>query len=499
MKSSAPRVRFLLLLLFALGFVAGCGDEPDEHSDETISFDADSITLAVPEGFGFENTWKSTLDEWAAMTGVETDVVAYSAGADLDASIPAKADLILFPIAGAAQLQAAGRLAPIPETLESENHLDWVDLFRGLREQVGKVGGRPFVVPVCSPALVCYYRKDLLEAAGLEPPETWDDYQKLLESRGSWASGLSVVEPWCEEFRATLFLARALPWCKHPGSLSVFFDLAEGEPLIDGPGFVRALELSKQAVNAAGHAGTLNLTPAECRRALLEGKAAIGLTFETGPGNPPFPFAPAPASNSESQPVSVRADKIELGFCPLPGTRQVYNRTIAEWQPTRDVDANRATLTAFAGLACGVSPQTPSEHQRAAWDLLAELAVQGVAGNFPGPAKSLCRESQLGVAATWTADDLSAAERGRYVGALAQSLRNENLVSELPILGRDKFRDDLTAGLTRFLTTDASAQDVLGEVAAQWNKRLDQIGRQDVLNSYRISLGRPANASHAKR
>ena len=493
MKIPTLRVRSVLLLLFALGLVAGCGEESDDPPDETDSFAAESVTLAVPEGFGFENSWKSTLDEWSAMTGVETDVVAYSTGTDLAASIPSKADLILFPIARAAQLQAAGRLAPVPKTLESEENLDWVDLFRGLREQVGKVGGRPFVVPVCSPALVCCYRRDLLEAAGLEPPETWDDYQKLLESRDSWASGLTAVEPWCEEFRATLFLARALPWCKHPGSLSVFFDLAEGDPLIDGPGVVHALELSKQAVNAAGHPGILNLTPAECRSALLEGKAAIGLTFETGPGNPPFPFAPTPASDSEERTPSVRADNIELGFCPLPGTRQVYNRTIAEWQPTREVDPNHATLTAFAGLACGVSPQTPPEHQRAAWNLLAELAVQGVAGNFPGPAKSLCRESQLVAAATWTADDLSAAERGRYVGALAQSLRNENLATELPILGRDGFRDDLTAGLTRFLATDASAQEALTQVAAQWNTRLDQIGRQKVLNSYRISLGRPPN------
>lgn len=491
--------------VLALALISvGCFDSqpaPDEQKIEP-PFAGLEIHVAVPQELGLTNAWNILLDEWSAQTGAACRIIEYGATpsaeslqavASGDAGAGSSADLLIMPITSLATLNHAGLLQPIPEEQRAQSGLHWLDLFQGLRDNVASPNRTPTVIPIASPTLVCYYRKDLLDAAGLAPPETWDDYRNLLATLDEWAPGLTAVEPWGEEYRATMFLARALPLAKHPGHFSLFFDIDRGEPLIDNPAFVRALE-EAQADWSQMPPEIVGFTPADCRRELTAGRAALAVAFETGPGNPPLPFGPgSPAVEKPgdvAEPESaVRSTAMRIGFCQLPGVPRVYNRSTDAWEPPSAGGLNQPTLTAFGGLCAGVSSNASEAEAQAAWNLLATLAIDYLPTAFPDGLKTLCRESQISLATAWLGEDLAADERYQYTLTVARSLREPGVVAELPVVGREQFRAALTAGLGDVLAGTATPDAALTATASAWRELADEIGRDMVRDSYRQSLG----------
>ena len=495
----------------------GCPDSSDQD-DQTATdrpFVGLEIEAAAPGGLGFPSSWELVLDEWHAQTGAVATLHEYdpanmaagigfrsASGGDLaDSAQPGRdtADMLVFPLTAVPELDAAGVLAAVPDDVSGADGLDYLDIFQGLREQVGSIGREPRIVPISCPVLVCYYRRDLLDAAGLKPPETWDDYQALLEGLDDWAGGLTAVEPWGEAYRATLFLARAVAYAKHPGNYSLYFDISSQEPLIDREGFVRALQKAQAAVSrmpteVAGY------TPADCRREIISGRAALAITFETGPDNPEPLFAPSAASagrqppRESTQTADVRPESSRIGFSRLPGAREVYNTSRNLWESLDTV--NHVTLTGFAGLAVGVSATSQPKQAEAAWNLAVTLAVERATSAFPNAAQSPCRQSQRGTALKWVGPNLSESEAQGYVGVVASSLRDTRLVVELPVVGRALYRQHLSDGIGQALAGELKAQDALREVAKQWRavtaRIIQETGDEHaVRDSYRRSLNLP--------
>lgn len=508
----------LLLLIFAVG----CWNGSETEDATAPPFADQTLNVAMPAALGFRDRWDIILDEWSAQTGARPHLLEYDvrenrraliellkpsqsgtqAVPENPAAAPGRAGesgdppaLSVFPIARIPELAAENVLASIPDDQRAADRLNWIDVFRGLREHVASVEGQPTVVPLSCPVLVCYYRRDLLEQAGLAPPDTWDDYQQLLDTLDRWAPGMTAVEPWGDDYRATMFLARAVSYAKHPGNYSFFFDISSGEPLIDRPGFVRALEAARSALAQMPEA-VKEYTPADCRRDFFLGRAALAVTFETGPGNPPLPFGPSERSNPP-RPVTVtgRGDvtrpSLVAGFCRLPGQREVYNHSTESWESPPGASVNRVTLTGFTGLCAGVSRTSSPLQQQAAWNLLTTLAVENLTIVFPAATKGPCRRSQVTRPSAWVGEELSAGEGAEYLHAVAESLGDSQLVAELPVVGRDRFRTALTAGVSTVLSGSAQPQQALAEVAHRWQQITEEVGLEAVLDSYRRSLGLP--------
>ena len=72
-------------------------------------------------------------------------------------------------------------VSPLPEKLLHGATGQWEDIFELLRLREAAWGGQVFAVPMGSPTFVCYYRADLLEKLGRQPPRTWDEYQELAQ------------------------------------------------------------------------------------------------------------------------------------------------------------------------------------------------------------------------------------------------------------------------------------------------------------------------------
>jgi len=91
-------------------------------------------------------------------------------------------DLYSLDVIWTAEFAKAGWVAPLPE-----GYIETADFLDGPIESA-TYDGRLYAIPWFTDAGVLYYRKDLLEAAGLDVPRTWDEFRAacraIAEPRG---------------------------------------------------------------------------------------------------------------------------------------------------------------------------------------------------------------------------------------------------------------------------------------------------------------------------
>jgi multiple sugar transport system substrate-binding protein len=470
--------------------LAGCSSQK-EAQEEARPFQDVTIRVSVPRGWQFPNSWDVHLEEWSVRTGAKVELTEQDTS-DLTRPLLPPTEpphLILFPWSRRGELLAARQLQPFPPSALEESQLNWSDYLQGLREKQASTEGGGFLIPISSPILTCYYRADLLEKAGLKPPESWQDYQKLLDQLGDWAPGLTAAEPWSPEFRATMFLARAVSVVKSPGQLTVFFDVDDGKPYIAAPGFVKSLEQVQAAV-AKMPPEVLTYDPITCRNLVVAGKAALAIGLENGPLHLPLALNAA-SPRQEANPAELtRAEKISIGISRLPGAEQVYNSTFETWESYAPT-ASHVSYTGFAGLCAGIPRLGTADkpvQTEAALNLLASL-LHEADSTFPAGSRSLVRESDVTNAGAWGGTELTAEEAGSYMASVARGLRDRQQVSELPVVGHAQFRDALTKGLTATLENNVPPSESLKQVSAAWQEIMQKVGRDEVLKSYRRALG----------
>ncbi len=442
------------------------------------------MQVAVPSGIGLSEAWQLPVTEWQDASGAEGAVAETDLSTDGALErLSGETVLLVAPWSLVPELIRADWLAAIPAGEHGLDVIAWHDVFDGLRNGPAAPGGKPALLPLSCPTLVCCYRADLLESAGLAAPSTWTEYQQLLDALGEWAPGMSAVEPWSEEFRATMFLARAAPMALAPQNFSMLLDVGTGQPLIGGPPFVRALT-AVRAAQARMDDGVLTSDPLDCLRDVLEGRAALAITC-VPPG-----AASATALDEPSPARAVdRASSVRLGFCPLPGADEFYDRERDAWVVPRDGQPNRVTVTGFGGLVVGVAKARSSPERQAAWSLWAAIEAQSRDGVLnDAQVRGLCRRTQAlpGSAALAV---LRADERVGCGRAIARSLDGTRVIAEFPLPGGARFRDALTRGLTRAVESHATPEEALQETARQWESLIEEIGRSAVLDTYRQSLG----------
>jgi multiple sugar transport system substrate-binding protein len=119
----------------------------------------------------------------AAYPGVAVDLVEGPNSTDLREDLYTAAllagddsfDLVWMDVTWTPKFAAAGWLLPLDDVLPPEVAADLLpeDL------AAGRLNGRLYRVPVRTDVGLLYYRRDLLEAAHLEPPETFDDLLRI--------------------------------------------------------------------------------------------------------------------------------------------------------------------------------------------------------------------------------------------------------------------------------------------------------------------------------
>lgn len=382
-----------------------------------------TVQVVAPADLALRDHWEPLLQEWRAQTGGTVTWSEYEREqppweTDVTGGKPNGGRLILVAMGDLADAEAAGMLTPFPAAVAEK--VDNKDIFPGLKDAALSRQKKLIAAPVSAPVLLCYYRKDLLEAAGLTPPNTWDDYEELLEKLPQWAPRLTTLEPCGPEFRAALFLARSAAFAKHPQNYSVWFDIQTGEPLFDSPAFERSLDTARKAWSKMP-AEIWQDSPSKCRQALLAGKAALVLAWEPSTEYPRTTSTGGEIASETSEPLAI-------GVVPLPRTRDVYQSAAKRWENIGAETPYQPGFVGFTGLVMGVS----ADSERAgAWNLLQTLAAhQGQA--FAERPRSVCRESEA-VAAPPDSGELSAETASQIGDATAETLRRKEVVFDLAI------------------------------------------------------------------
>ncbi len=485
MTSLSSTARHWKLAAISLVLLCGCPGSPPETKTVARPFRGQEVELVVPASYQLPALWDVALNEWMDQSGATVRWSEYS-GSDensleqkLSAPVTSGGRVILFPLRQLGELDR--HLTPIESA--TTTGLDLKDIFKGLHDRVVSRNRSLVAIPVSAPVLLCYYRADLLKAAGLKPPQTWDDYQSLLDSLDRWAPGLTAVEPLAPGHRATLFFARSLAFAKHPENYSVWFDLDSAKPLLKTAGFEEAIAVAGRAWKKMPPS-IAELNPADCRRQIIEGKAALAISSE--------PFSVDKARDT------TRAASIEIGICRLPGSHRVFNPNSKQWDVLPRSAVHAPSLCAFDGMAIGVGLPAEGGKDAAAWHLLSTLAGEQFASNWASLPKSPCRESQVGTATSWNESGLTIEESSRAVDATAQALRDDQLVADLPIPQADEFRRVTDEAIGKLLKNELDPAAAIQQLQADFEQIVSRAGAASIRADYRRGLGLPPAQTEAR-
>lgn len=464
-----------LMLLLLLCTAAGCPTNTGTAPPAELPLAGQTVEIVAPSDLALQEAWQPLIAEWKAQTGGDVVWTEFASDSPPWQGDAAKSSanggrITVAAITDLSDAEKQGFFAPIPMTVQDQ--IDQRDVLPGLKDAVLSREKRLVAIPVSAPVLLCYYRQDLLEAAGRTPPQTWDDYQTLLDELEQWAPGLSACEPCGPEFRATLFLARAAAFVKHPQNYSAWFDIQTSQPVFDSPAFARALDVSRKAWQKMPE-DIWNFGPTECRAKLRAGQAALILSVKPGAAYPLL--IELPASDPDSQ------EPLAIGVCQLPGTREVYQRDSDRWEQIKTTEPYQPGLVGFTGIVMGASA---TDDRAAAWNLLQTLSKQ-LASAFAERPRSVCRESES--LSGFPSGGLAVEANSLLTDATAQTLRRRDAVGDLPVPGAAPLRKIIAEELAA-----AKSDQATGEILAAIQRRLveaTESRREALRDDYRRAVG----------
>ena len=500
-------VQFLFVLA-CFSLLIGCSDSNTaDKTDQgtSVSLQGVKLTLAVNGDESLADAIEKLTGEWQAQTGSTLKVVRLNA-TSVEELKKAKADALLTASHMLGPLAEAKMVVPLDLSVLKADPLHWIETFELPRLPEAKWGENLYGISFGSPVLVCYYRPDLFEKLGIDPPKTWEEYYAAAEKLSDpkklgdlvtvkadrWHA---VAEPYGSEWAAITFLARAVSSAKHRDNYSVLFrsslpdlshELTEQEikqkyedafsPQIISLPMRRAMKLMVDTSRYAASPEEAT-DPDATRRLFWEGRVAMALTWPTA---------------TAELPESAKASPVPMAVMPLPGSREVYNID-EDWKMEyRDKDQSwQVPLLGIAGRLGTVCQS--SQHQAAAVRLLLWLS-----GNTSRPvpasrsqATTLYRQGQISQAGQWTESPILPEAASHYAEVTKTTMQSDQWVFALRIPGRNEYLDSLSKAVRAAMKFKNGEQAELFLLNAQeeWKNIAKKRGSEKQLQAYRCSLG----------
>jgi multiple sugar transport system substrate-binding protein len=400
-------------------------------------------------------------------------------------------DVLLIPSAWLPDF--APYLSPVPRRLLQDPVVTGIEPI--YRDALMRWRGRWMALTIDGDLHLGAYRRDLFQqpavrrafrerhGRALAPPRTWTEYIEVADffsdlalPTGDGPAGkvAGTLEAYLRGGQRVWYLfSHAAAYANHPDHPGgMFFDPETMVPAIDNPAWVRALSEFLQLM-ASGPEDAATLDSEAVRRRFAAGGAAMNIDWaDTGV------LAGDPRSSSVAG---------EVGFFPLPGSRDVWNPETGTWDR---LDGPRSvTFLAFGGWI-GVVPAA-SDSRGQAWDYLAWYArpahsaadvLDGTAGINP------YRSAHLHNANPWRAL-LGDTQAEQYLGVLRASLDAEQVARDLRLPGWRAYIAALEDQLDRVLAGEVTPQQGLTAAADTWDALTDRLGRHSQRRHYREAMG----------
>jgi multiple sugar transport system substrate-binding protein len=402
-------------------------------------------------------------------------------------------DVGVFAAGWGVELDAAGLLEDLDPYLAKDTKIDTADIAPYFREFGQKIGGKTKLLMVDGDFQMVYYRKDVLDAAGLQPPKTWDDYLAVAKA----IHGKDMNGDGKPDYGSCIFKKRnaqsyfaiqtvAASYVQTMGTSQGFhFDNATMKPMINNEAWKKAFELYKET-GKYGPAEELNMDIGDTRGLFKTGQC--GLIIEWGD--------PGPMSIEPDATAIVN----KLYAIPALGSKEVLDRATGKLVPVTKENApnsvdgiNYAPFAAFGGWAGAINAKIDQKKKDAAYAFLSyvnQAAQSNVDVTIGKTGFNPYRLSQLTSTDLWVKAGFSKEVAENYLGAINSALNNPNMASDFKLPGAAAYSSVvLDRELARYLANEIPVEEALKNIEAGWEEITEDQGRDAQIKAQALALG----------
>ncbi len=386
-----------------------------------------------------------------------------------------------------------GYLEDLTDRVAADKDIQWDDIAPFFRDFSATYNGRIYTIPLDGDFHMVYYRTDLLQQAGLQPPETWDDYLTIaknfygkdLNGDGDADFGSCISKK--RAAQAYWFITSiASAFIQSKGtSQGAFFDTTTMDPLVKNDAFKKALEIYNETTKY-GPPDELNLDVGNTRSLFITGRCALSMDWgDIGS------LAIDPAN-------STVIDKV--GAIILPGSKQVLDRATgklvacdATTCPYAVNGVNHAPFASFGGWSGGINAAADAKKKDAAYaffSYMSQPAQSNVDVTLGKTGYNPYRTSQFLNRQAWVQAGMSPAAASNYLGAIEASLASPNMVLDLRIPQNQRYQQVvLDQAVSQYLAGEITADEAMTQIFDGWQAITDELGRDTQLAAYLGTLG----------
>ncbi len=387
---------------------------------------------------------------------------------------------------------SAGYAEDLTNVVPNYPGIQWSDILPFYRDISSTYGGKIYAVPFDGDMLMAYYRTDLLSAAGLQPPKTWDDYLAIaaqfqgkdLNGDGTPDYG-SCIQKARGGVGTWLFNGVLASFTQSQGSKQGVFFGPNMSPNTGTDAMAAALKFWQDS-GKYGPPDEINLDQSTGRGLFQTGRCAETLDWgDTG-----------------VLALDPNASKVigKVGSVIMPGSTQVLDPSTGKLVacdsstcPDAIDGVNHAPFAAFGGWTGVINASADSQAQKAALSFIAYVAspgfsnwqvTQGSSGMNP------FRSSQMTDTQTWKNAGMDETSAANYLGAIKDSLSSPNAALDLRIAQASEYTNTIEdQGIAQFLAGQLNADAAQKQITDAWNSLTDKIGRSSQQSAYSASLG----------
>ncbi len=384
-----------------------------------------------------------------------------------------------------------GYLEDLTDRIKGDKALQWDDVQAFFRDFSSTYKGRNYTIPLDGDFLVAYYRTDLLDKAGLKPPQTWDEYLNIAKTFQGKDLGFGPGYGSCiskkrgaQAYWFIYAIAGSLLQSQGTGQ-GAFFDQTNMKPLTNNEAFAAALDIYKETTKYAPP-DELNLDVGDTRGLFTSGKCALSIDW----------------GDIGTLALDPKTSKVQdkVGTIVTPGSDKVLDRATGKLVkcdaticPNAVNGINHAPFAAFGGWSGAVNSAAPAKAKDAAYAFLSymnqpaqsnEDVTLGKTGFNP------YRTSQFTNLDPWKKVGMSDTMAKNYLGALQSSLASPNMVLDLRIPQNQRYQQvALDVAVSQFLAGEINRDQAMKQITDGWEEITNEVGRDKQLAAYKASLG----------
>jgi multiple sugar transport system substrate-binding protein len=401
-------------------------------------------------------------------------------------------DVAVFATGWGVELAASGLLEDLSPYVEKDTKIGLDDITPYFRENNQKIGGKTMLITIDGDFQMVYYRKDVLDKAGLKPPKTWDDYLAIAKA----INGTDMNGDGKPDFGSCIFKKRnaqsyfaiqtvAAPFVQSKGTAEgIAFDAKTMKPKVMNEAWKKAMEIYKET-GKYGPPDELNMDIGDTRAMFKAGRC--GLMIEWGDPGPLQFEADSKVAN-------------KIWAVSALGSKEVLDTATGKLVPVTKENApyavdgiNYAPFAAFGGWSGAINAKSEPKVKKAAYDFLSYMSqpaqsgidvTQGYTGYNP------YRQSHFNNLKPWLDIGFTKEAAENYLDAIKGALNNPNMVSDFKIPGAQQYTGVvLDREVARYLANEITVDEALKNIDAGWEEITSDFGRDKQIKFLALQLG----------